>query len=476
MSSPLQSLPHELLQKILLFAAEDTQTLLNCEAACVALRQTVQDDKTWARMPNIERWKEDDRLTSNRMKACTSTVLYSILNEHCKEKDPTEPNVLLEELGAEGWKLLITTTLASLAPNVSPSFSLNHDSFQFRGDTLFVLAELVQDYMIRALHEAHNVSIDVAEATGQYPALTKRLLERHGRPLVRELDLIQFSIFHGRNASIEAASELLKDEDCGTVRDRIIRRLSRRAGIVRMDSEAYDFAWVLLIHLIFWLIRPACIDMIENYREPPSVGTRTRRTRKKRKLVGNETIRMIPPLSTSKNCNCCRSGLKYTHTIVPRQIEDAVQSVFEGRFPARVYGNFWLVPDPIEGSQQWFEATDREVDEAETEYEYEYEDDEVAITVGPCSEEIEMAIDHDDVDDESDTWSVVDDDEISSPEADTLSMLGDESDSGNDSTSEDEIAGDDFDDSDDDDDDSDAEGRRELFMFLGFIHEQVMQE
>lgn len=37
-----------------------------------------------------------------------------------------------------------------------------------------------------------------------------------------------------------ASADLLR------VRTRILRRLSQRAGVARMDSEAYDLAWSLL--------------------------------------------------------------------------------------------------------------------------------------------------------------------------------------------------------------------------------------
>lgn len=56
MALQLTSLPPELLQTVLQFAASDAKILLNTEKSCRALRQVVAVDATWKFVPTVCRF------------------------------------------------------------------------------------------------------------------------------------------------------------------------------------------------------------------------------------------------------------------------------------------------------------------------------------------------------------------------------------------------------------------------------------
>ena len=114
----------------------------------------------------------------------------------------------------------------------------------------------------------------------------------------------------------------------------------------------------------------------------------------KRLLASNETIRSVPPFPVVQKCECCPDNTNYTHTIVPRQIEDAARAFFGSLAPCKVYGNTWLLPNVAEGSKEWEDAVAEAIKEAEDRYEYEEDEsmDGVVVTVGSDSEEVETEL------------------------------------------------------------------------------------
>lgn len=382
MLSHLESLPNELICKILGLAARESKTLLHCEVTSKALYQVVQDDKTWESIPGV-RSKWGGRFKTYRMAACARVACRSIRREqysHCwsavgvRHVGVTENNILVDELGVNELINLITSTIATLGRAVlDPAHLDDHDHFFLRGDTLFLLTELLQENMLVAFRKGHEFSMAVAEVTEQYPILTKQDLERY-EPLVQ----VGKTLLNQRNLGVEeAASSILGDNPI--LRDCIIRRLSRRAGMARMSNEAYDFAWRSLVYFTYALVSPACVELKGSYASRNSANGKCL-------LASNETMRMIPPLSMAWKCECCPDGVERLHTIVPQQIEDAARSTFGCLAPCKVYGDDWLLPA---GSS---DALDEAIAEAEAEYEH--EEDEIM-------EESEVAVGTDRNDDEA---------------------------------------------------------------------------
>ena len=200
--------------------------------------------------------------------------------------------------------------------------------------------------------------------------------------------------------------------------------LTARAGIARMEKGAYDYAWNLFnILSIYLLIRPACIELTENRKQSWTVPFAP----EKRKLFGDETIRMISPISLLIGTPMTR---QYWHTIVPRQIEDAVTRVF-GTVRHKVYGDFWVLPSNVaEGSEEWFNARDQAVALAEAQYEYKDDSDveEFVLPGEPDWQSSEQEFSFSD--EESGEWSDAYDDDIDSSEDEdsSLSEEDDESD------------------------------------------------
>lgn len=150
-----------LLQSIFAFAANDVKTMLRCELTCKAFQQVVQQDKTWEHVPGIQQWDDDDRLTSNRAKACMSRAIECIRAEQNQGT-----NILVEELDGDVDECEGMAT-AACWHYMDDDDTYDHtfvfggavQSFVFRGDALFTLLELVQSYMIRDFQEAQMACI-----------------------------------------------------------------------------------------------------------------------------------------------------------------------------------------------------------------------------------------------------------------------------------------------------------------------------
>jgi hypothetical protein len=163
--------------------------------------------------------------------------------------------------------------------------------------------------------------------------------------------------------AVEDATLLLSHAD-PALRDRLIRRLSHRAGIMRIDNDMFDMAWKIVVMLISLMIRPACDELRF------TAESSTRNQGRRRRLASHETIRNVPPLSVFTE------GV-VLHTIVPRQIEDAALSVVGSLLPHKVYGEMWLVPDKEDDSSEWWDAQDTAIADAEACYEFEGDDEDV---------------------------------------------------------------------------------------------------
>lgn len=146
------------------------------------------------------------------------------------------------------------------------------------------------------------------------------------------------------------------------LRERIIRRLSWRAGIVEMENDVYELTWGAIVKFIFMLVEPACLNLVcvsSHY----ETGFNNKRI-----LRPGQTLRDVPPLPLFDNG---RLGALYT--AVPKQIEDAALSVVGSLRPHKVYGNGWLVSGAFDSPAERDLAVNQEIANAEARYEYEEE-------------------------------------------------------------------------------------------------------
>jgi len=270
------------------------------------------------------------------------------------EEQQNVTNILVEELGVDRWRVFVTNAILPLGHN---------DHFFFRGDTLFVLSELVQDIMLPYLRQTNTSSCRVA-CFAQEMAIVRREDLTFGDELGTEWHLSRIKITPSEDAMMLriASMELLSDEML--LRERIIRRLSRRAGILRMTNGAYTAVWTSMVTLIALLLRPACIELVAL--KELNFGL------EKRVLGPGQTIRRIPPHSQSEECSYGYSsgGIEYEHTPVLRQIENAALELVGKHRPNKVYGDGWL-------SRELCLSGGEAIERAQAEAQYDKEEDDV---------------------------------------------------------------------------------------------------
>lgn len=84
-----------------------------------------------------------------------------------------------------------------------------------------------------------------------------------------------------------------------------------------------------MVNLIYSLVRPACLNLLE-MNDKHSANT-------KRVLIGRQTIRTTPPHPTTSD------SIVYVHTIVPAQIEDAARSILGNCKVMGIFGYFQII-------------------------------------------------------------------------------------------------------------------------------------
>jgi len=340
----LIDLPTELLRKILIFAGDSTKTLLQCERVCRLLQEVVQCDQTWK---HVVYQREYQGVTTHRFCACITQALRNIRNE----QKNSESNIIIQELGIEGWKALIHQSLQILAH--FERLDLHENRFLLRNDTSGILAELVQDAMYRMFDRASVLSCAIAQHTGQYPIVTPEIyqhvlvgfLEYRAVPKV-------YPTAQGLNMNYH---ELMNDY----MRDSLVRRLSHRASVVKMTNPVYNLAWETMMRTTMLLLLPACHECIHQ----------NERGNGKKILGVTESIFSTPPLSKMPFCEDCQEVHQHVHTPVPRQIEDAARDM---GLCNKVHGHLWLADT--------YEEAEAMEEEAMEEYEFAEESDDEAFT------------------------------------------------------------------------------------------------
>lgn len=179
---------------------------------------------------------------SNREYACVTSAIGRCLYE----QKHSLKNVLFHAIGAREFEHMARRALTSRLVDTQGDFIV------LQQDTLYVLAQILQDSMIHILSRAHSISCTMCRAR-EYPILTVEHL-RHDTVDSNELvpnDLLALEL-----ATVVA--EIVPELVC----DRIVRRLSRRAGIARMTNETFGLAWATLVNIMLRLLRPAIVKLI----------------------------------------------------------------------------------------------------------------------------------------------------------------------------------------------------------------------
>lgn len=322
----LSHFPHELLQKIIIFASGTAETLLKCEQTCRAFRSAVGDDLTWRHVPVLATLCEEmgsdtfhtfephspSYFKTYREYVCVTSVIC-----YCwKEQVSSGYNVFIESHinsieSEEMWRILVQHVCETLLvfPNIF-----------FRKDVLYTLAEVVQQGMLELLEGAHDMSCIIASCKETYPIVTGECLRDTKFCLTRHCDVFDSVM---RDGFIEPLGlDRMLVYKCST-----ILLLSRRVGIVRMTDEAMDLAWTALIKMIGILIYPAIVELISH----------NERGHGKRMLAPGQTVFTVPPKSSPVvgGATNTRRLHQHMHTIVPRQIEATAKTL---EITNKVYG------------------------------------------------------------------------------------------------------------------------------------------
>jgi hypothetical protein len=249
----LATCPDDALQLILCYVG-DGVTLLNVEKTCRRLKTAVENDTVWAVPPPIvmlvngvpkesDDWAEDTRFASNRERACVSKNLLTLrLEQECTS------NILIEELGTDGYTALAHVLLGHYRRNAGEKILL-------REDTLEALAELVQHGIVLQLQR--SLALVAFGAGSGYPTVTLTSIEQQAE-LADTLEC-----FPSRQESYpdRINRELLNAGIDTRTRDRVVRRLSYRAGVPKMANNTYNFVWETILHLTEKILLPACFQL-----------------------------------------------------------------------------------------------------------------------------------------------------------------------------------------------------------------------
>jgi hypothetical protein len=196
--------------------------------------------------------------------------------------------------------------------------------YRLRPDACEVLMEVVEDFMLLQLERALLLAIETTNENDDeysYPAVSRKHLDLQFRLQNRfacrglsEFEEVANPVptlpINWTEEHLTRANSLLDTEK----RDRLVRFLSYKAGVVVLKNDAYDWAWMCFVHRITCLLLPACKTLV--YRASFSY-----RSNKKRKISNWNEAYSVPPPSFYC-CDVCRT---WWHTPVPGQIEETAR-------------------------------------------------------------------------------------------------------------------------------------------------------
>ena len=304
----LDTLPLTLCRLVLSFVGNDVPAMLAVERTCRTLKKAVADDGVW----HGRSFKWDDRLRTNRSKACTAYALQLVRNTQ------EQFDNLFEDYSEH---------FSSIMVIISEIVRMEHEVLVFRPDAVGVWAEILQATLIDLLHDALQLSCEIADEKGEYPILEKRHLW-----MITHLRNFKPTLLKSYNLLMNWVSELNPNYMRPRLPDELILELSRRAGVVHLATDAYEAVRTLILFYTKILLQTVTEDL---ERAPPVECDEMGRVL----LKAHQGPRDVPTPPVLDWCEGCEAEY-YTYSIVPGQIERAARRL---ELPVtKVYGHVWF--------------------------------------------------------------------------------------------------------------------------------------
>jgi len=349
----MEDLPTAVLLSVLSFVG-DAQDFRACEKTCKTLYKILRDDELWAL---CEQCKPDDYPDRKYLKKELALIPAAL----ARIKKKREGSVIEDVLGISRWKSLVNALLpVELKNNVTGDALID-----VRGDASCVLLTIVEKFMISQLARATLIAVQNDTLNPdklEFPTVTIHELQLQSALLLENpndthcayLAPLTPSESRALMISLRASSgngfsgDMIDDVD---VINNVVCHLSWRAGNAKLDNEASQMVWAMFILTIQQILERACSSFKEDFNNrdfhKSYINATFSQTVPKRVVATNirinEAIRSIPPyprLWTGRCCMHCRK-IPITHTIVPKQVEDAAK--FVGITNYKVYDTDWHV-------------------------------------------------------------------------------------------------------------------------------------
>lgn len=258
----LATMPEEVSLRILQYVDDEYShcDILALEGTCRAFRNLLQDDKIWELFSSC-RGLEFHIPPTNRERAFIRMSHRAIMR-HQKHSN----NLVLEHLGeADGVRRLLSLLL---------------DAMKLRGDSIDYLVEVVQCNVIYRLQKAMTLVVGTLRPGDSYPKMTAkdlRLLDHLFRTPGDGVGFLQCSVVNGIHVCTRFCSPgnvaddhtitynwMWPAHDCKDndflgqdERQKLVRALAYRAGIVKMSGEVFSIISTEILHDMAVLISHA---------------------------------------------------------------------------------------------------------------------------------------------------------------------------------------------------------------------------
>jgi hypothetical protein len=256
--------------------------------------------------------------------------------ERIRHWQSSTDSIILGVLGPENWRRMIRTICGWRLPGTLSygsgtthghflDIGATNDEFSVRGDASWTLLEILETCLEEQLRLTILFSGIQRRTETDFPSVSLRDYKNQeglrGCFAHREAVHLLFP----RRDFCEATN--LNNLLAAQERDRIVRRLAYRAGIMKMDSALYDVVWQSLVWVIFQLLQPGFIELVERQR-PPTPFTRG--------IVWLEPGQSMRDFAPAPELDA--NGV-WQHILVPRHVIQAAERL---GIPYNVYGDGWL--------------------------------------------------------------------------------------------------------------------------------------
>jgi hypothetical protein len=385
-SAPNLLLPAVLWSHIFCFLGS-VPDLIHCEQTCRDLYQIIHNNDDaifWKHCPGATddydaRYHQQSM--SHRQRACIHYVSDDLIRKEQKKTD----NIIESCLGIPLWLAVIHSALNRTL--------LNFITCRVRGDASFVLMEMIQESLIERVRQAYGTMVrlqNCSQESREYPIFTADALVAREDPDPFQPDTLHsdgYNLYETFLQSImapsttpntnlllptpqgkEMAARIMSEFPQLTMSrvETMIRRITLRAGVVKLSQDFYRLAWESALQTILVILVSACnrTFLLQELRggmnrdslprgallpvlAPSADGQLTRGARRsvqqKMPLRPCESICDVPPFPYFpwRPKRALLATPQQGHIIVPRQLEEAALNL--PMVPKRVYGAGWHV-------------------------------------------------------------------------------------------------------------------------------------